>query len=464
MENLGDILKRIAQRAASGEAPTQEEPPDPSKRSGCSTCNGSGWLSHRRPVGHPEFGQAFPCPECQPGTGAPHRRELLTRYSKLGILTKSTFESTNPEGNSSNPADQAMFGKALRETKDYAESPSGCLALTGPSGSGKTHLAAAIANHCIERNLTTLFVLTPDLLDHLRATYAPSNEITYDQLFEQVRTVPMLVLDDLGSHSATPWAEEKLFQIFNYRHNNELATVITVRGSLEGLDEALRTRIANTDGRSKVLQLGRFTARAGPTMGEPNPELLERMTFATFNPKGNAKATPNERYTLEQAMNASRTFAQTLDGWLLLAGAPGSGKTHLAVAIAGDSKARGQEVFYTDVPGLLDRLRTAYGPNSQIGFDELFEHIRNVELLVLDDLGAENSTPWAEEKLLQVIVHRHQQRLPTVITTTHTMDELERARPRIASRLLDQDGSHMGAHRLSQLPRPAIDRPIRQGH
>ena len=58
-------------------------------------------------------------------------------------------------------------------------------------------------------------------------------------------------------------------------------------------------------------------------------------------------------------------------------------------------------------------------------------------LLILDDLGAENSTAWAEEKLYQIVVHRHEARLATVITTASTMEELEDVKPRIGSRLVD---------------------------
>jgi DNA replication protein DnaC len=47
----------------------------------------------------------------------------------------------------------------------------------------------------------------------------------------------------------------------------------------------------------------------------------------------------------------------------------------------------------------------------------LFEQIRNSELLILDDLGAHSSTAWAEEKLYQIIVHRYNSALPTVITS-----------------------------------------------
>jgi DNA replication protein DnaC len=73
----------------------------------------------------------------------------------------------------------------------------------------------------------------PDLLDYLRATYAPSSEVTYDRGFEAIRNAPVLILDDYGAHSSTPWAEEKLFQLLNYRFNARLPTVITTNQPLD---------------------------------------------------------------------------------------------------------------------------------------------------------------------------------------------------------------------------------------
>ncbi|MEK7806116.1 MAG: DNA replication protein DnaC, partial [Chloroflexota bacterium] len=85
----------------------------------------------------------------------------------------------------------------------------------------------------------------------------------------------------------------------------------------------------------------------------------------------------------------------------------------------------------------LDHLRATFSPDSPIGYDELFEQLKTAPLLILDDLGAESSTPWAEEKLYQIIVHRHESRLPTVITNSFAIEELEEKKPRIASRLVD---------------------------
>ncbi len=362
--------------------------------------------------------------------------EALRRYSNLGLLSRLTFASTRAEGPLPDAAARRMFAEGFRKAAAYADNPEGWLTLTGPSGSGKTHLAAAIANRCIERQQTTFFIMVADLLDHLRAAYSPSSEIAYDELFEQVRNVPVLVLDDLGAHSSTPWAQEKLHQVINHRHNNNLPTVVTIRGPLARLEESLRTRL-ETGGGTQALQLGDFNSRLAPGIGEVRPEMLARMTFASFNPRGGTKATRDERETLDRALSEARVFATFPQNWLLIAGAPGCGKTHLAVAIAGESIRQGMQVFYAFVPALLDHLRMTYSPDSPVHFDELFEQVLNTPLLILDDLGAENSTPWAEEKLYQIVVHRHEARLPTVITTTSDMEDMEKSRPRIASRLED---------------------------
>ncbi len=85
-------------------------------------------------------------------------------------------------------------------------------------GCGKTHLGAAIANYRASEGFSPMFIVVPDLLDHLRSTFNPSSETSYDRRFEEVRSAPLLVLDDLGTQAATPWVKEKLYQLFNYRY------------------------------------------------------------------------------------------------------------------------------------------------------------------------------------------------------------------------------------------------------
>ena len=149
-------------------------------------------------------------------------------------------------------------------------------------------------------------------------------------------------------------------------------------------------------------------------------------TFETFNQK-----IPGVR----EACEAARRYAEDPHGWLVLRGGYGCGKTHLAAAVANAHLAAGDHVFFSIVPDLLDHLRAAFGPSSEIRYDEMFERVREAGLLVLDDLGAENGTAWATEKLFQIINYRYNFRMPTVITTNNRL--LSHMDERLASRLSD---------------------------
>ena len=249
----------------------------------------------------------------------------------------------------------------------------------------------------------------------------------------------MLILDEMGAHSATPWAQEKLFQILNHRRTNNQPTVVTVRGILASLDETLRTRLTRPEVETLVLQLGPFTARSAREPRKPPARLAESMTLNSFDPKGAPGTNATERRMLEMALNAATEYAKAPDGWLLINGSPGAGKTHLAVAVSETLSAKGTEAMYAFVPALLDELRATQRPDSEADFEEIMQEAMNAGLLVLDDLGAENTTPWTQEKLLRIAVHRHDRRLPTIITTSCTMDELENSSPRLAARLVDAE-------------------------
>ena len=431
MDNLGDILRRLAAtRSISNGEPPRELTEEPSE-AGCGLCGGRGWLTPDVPAGHPEFGRFTPC-QCQEERLGEERSARLLRYSNLGHLTRFTFETLDPEGRSPEPSDRALFEDAYRTAQRFAESPEHWLVFTGPNGSGKTHLAAAIANRCIERGHSVFFVHVPDLMDHLRSSFSPQSEVSYSDLFEQVRNTPLLILDGLESHGASSWAEEKLQQIVNHRYNALLPTVVTTASELNALDPYIRSRLEARDV-SRVFEVRKRDATPTHRLGRIELEMVSRLTFETFDVRGN-NPTAGQRASLEGAYTAARNFAVDPHGWLTLAGDTGVGKTHLAVAIAVKRMEGGLPVFFAFVPELLDYLRHTYSPDSRVDYDSLLEEIKNTPLLILDDLGNERSSPWAVEKLYQIVVHRHNARLPTVVTT---MVDFTREREPIGSRVQD---------------------------
>ena len=460
MEDLKDILKRLGTTRgvtngdSSGHITDQRGDPVDA----CEICGGRGWFTPDVPAGHAEFGRIVTC-RCQQDRLREDRATRLLRYSNLGHLARFTFATLDPEGRTQDAAGQRLFKEAFQAASEYADSPTGWLVFTGPNGSGKTHLAAAIANRCIENDHVVLFVHVSDLLDHLRSTFAPASEVSYSDLFEQVRSAPLLVLDGLEGRHSTIWAQEKLQQIINHRYNAELPTVITTASELTELDPYIRSRL-QTQGLSRIVEVR--AREPGPVhqLGRIDPEMLRRMTFETFNVRGN-NPSANQRSSLERAYKATKSYALGPDGWhTLFSETTGVGKTHLAVAIAAERLKRGQPVFFAFVPELLDYLRYTFTPESRITYDRVFEEVKNTPLLILDDLGTEHSSPWAREKLHQIIVHRHNARLPTVITST--IDFTRESGP-ISSRVQDPSVGNLIRIEAPDYRKKGRQGPSRQG-
>ena len=437
MESLADILKRIAAnasvQAATRNGAEHQEDDTPS----CAVCGGRGWVRRRVSVYHPDFGQLFPC-QCLQERNRSQLRSRLERYSNLGHLADITFASLR-ERAVTEFGRRRLWERALQASEEYAATPDGWLVLSGTGASGKTSLAAAIANARLHNEQPVFFITVPDLLDHLRSAYAPESPMSYDQLFEQVRNNPMLVLDALGAHNTTPWAQEKLLQVLNHRFNAKLPTVITLQCPVEDLDPGLRTRL-QAPPFTRTFELGHQGGDAPllEVIGGLGEDMLEGMTFDKFDLDGRNGATGRQKDTLKAAYTGAQRLAQLNQGWLFLSGPTGCGKTHLSVAVLNMQMEEGKPCVFAFVPELLDRLRSSFDDDSRTSYSQELERVKTTPLLVLDDLGAEATSSWVEEKLFQIFEYRYNNWLPTIATAISTIDILNEKRPRTASRLKNQ--------------------------
>ena len=136
--------------------------------------------------------------------------------------------------------------------------------------------------------------------------------------------------------------------------------------------------------------------------------------------------------SVKEAYDAVLQLANGANMCVTLQGDVDQGKTHLLIAAVRCYLARGVSACYALVPELLDQLRNAYSPTSEVNYEYQFNFFKEVGLLGLDDLGMESPTRWAQEKLDMLIDYRYERRLPMIVTTNLSMNELPR---RIASRL-----------------------------
>ncbi len=446
----------------------------------CPHCHGAGYVRYDVPVGDPRFGRLEPC-VCRAADIAEGARARLFEMSRLDRLSHLTFENFDPRGNKRaeklmTPQDFHSLQTARETAEAFARNPQGWLLLEGGYGCGKTHLAAAIANYAVSMGTPTLFITVPDLLDTLRFAFSDP-ETTFEARFEEVRNADLLVLDDFGTQNATAWAQEKLFQIINYRYINKLPTVITTNLMLDEIESRIRSRLQDEEFVRRV-QITAPDYRRPAETSNPGISMLalpemKAMTFLSFETRedevgkeavtttvtekqdrfGNkvkdkeitrVKVTQEDLKSLHKAYHAAVAFAEEPEGWLVLLGGSFCGKTHLAAAIGNYRIGLGGQAILVEVADLLDYMRQTFRPTSDVSFDRRFNEIKTTPLLILDDLKESGSSSvWAEDKLYQILNHRYYAHLPTVITSTLKPDAFAVNYPGLWNKILDATKSQI---------------------
>ena len=109
---------------------------------------------------------------------------------------------------------------------------------------------------------------------------------------------------------------------------------------------------------------------------------------------------------------------------LFISGDLGTGKTHLAAAMANEIIENGRPVKYATFTQMTQEIRAAFYSESKETEAEAVRKYKTAPLLFLDDLGKEKATEWSLAKLFELIDSRYSNGLPTVITSNYTLDQL----------------------------------------
>ncbi len=118
---------------------------------------------------------------------------------------------------------------------------------------------------------------------------------------------------------------------------------------------------------------------------------------------------------------------------LLFVGPPGVGKTHLAVGVLVELIERYRvHARFAEFTSLIHQIQATFDPGSPESKREILDPLVGAELLVLDELGAQQPTPWVRDILYLIINHRYTHRLPTIFTTNYLLEPPQAAaRPKL---------------------------------
>ena len=212
-------------------------------------CDGTGYLLDE------QSDLAVPCP-CR--EERVRRRRVRALTSSIPRRYRDVALERNPVRNLP-PEVLRPLRRYLRDLEDNLAAGRG-LWLGGDLGTGKTSAAALIAKEASARGHTVAFHTAPELLARIRETFNDDSEHTYAELFEQLRSLDLLVIDDMGTQQTRPWVLEQLYVIVNDRYLDERAIVITTNFPEPELSEQVTPRVT-----SRLLEIcGQPISFSGP--------------------------------------------------------------------------------------------------------------------------------------------------------------------------------------------------------
>lgn len=184
-----------------------------------------------------------------------YNEKQAQKYKKQANLSKRFLKRTFETFNIETEMQKNAYDKALEYANNidkYIKNGTNIIFIgKGSVGTGKTHLACAIANHILERGIPTKVINIVSLVDELKG-FTPS-------IKKELKTVKVLLIDDLGKENGTVWLCSEIYGIINARYENELPTIITTEGSLSDLENNYKVEINDKIVNKGVSMISRLT-------------------------------------------------------------------------------------------------------------------------------------------------------------------------------------------------------------
>jgi len=201
--------------------------------SGLKSCKNeiNGYLYTPKKVGSDLTFEYLACPYQQKEEVMKNYQKNITLFEASTAIRSASFKDVNRDDR--NRLELSRYFKEFMDQYEKMEHPKG-IYLHGNFGTGKTYLIAALFNELAKKDVRSAIVYVPEFLRQLKSSFNTDYTLKYDY----IKTVPLLLLDDIGAENLTSWARDEIMgTLLQYRMEENLPTFFTSNLDLKQLEE-----------------------------------------------------------------------------------------------------------------------------------------------------------------------------------------------------------------------------------